>query len=909
MLTRNLSVDKDTQLSKLAIDTSFGYSMESIYNVHEVKGNEGGSTYYFDDEDAALDLWRHVFGDIHQEVDIKYRNNFMKQVKEIMKSKNSHQADVSVIMAYLPSYHIQSIEKATYDLLVKYNVLPDTYNMVILNGKDTKDSKQSLDEAILKARNEGKRHLLVLTGKQCSMGVTIPECDVVLLMNTTSSFDTLFQMSYRCMSEREGKTCAVVVDFNIHRMIHMVSTYTSMIKPKETTRNALTYVLRSNIININPNEWKYDRLNGCRVKISMDTLIDSIQNLYMTNVDEHLKLILDRLKFKEQLMKNMDIKSLNTWFKCKRSIKNTSFKSVIEEPDTLLSKGIEKEYKEYKESVVDTFNNDEKPEEEPEEEPVVKFMDIITTMIPLLCLFTVGGSDTHTTTFQLLLEYALNHHIEVLLSQMRYYWGYEYDITTVSQFIEDYKEIMKHNHDIEFEIDKAVKEVKDIFIHNFEEYHKMSEVVDKYLVPTNHEKKVNAEISTPESLRKDMLDALIKYGDPDFFKKPQRVLEPCAGKGGFLVSIIDRFMDGLKDLYPDPEERYKFIVENCIYYADINPTNIFICKLILDPMDKYNLHAYQGDTLKMDIKEVWALDGFDAVIGNPPYNAHGKTGTGNTIWQHFTRKSLESWINPQGYIVMVHPCGWRKPNTSRGKFNGLFKLMVHDHQMLYLSIHGIKDGQRTFNCGTRYDWYILQNSKPYVLTTIIDYFKVIGKYNLQSVSWLPNYALDKVWKLLKSGDTCYNEHEQSASAYDSRKPWVHGNVIYNRNNYGSDKSHVHPYKDTTYKYPLIHSTPKSGVRYMYSSRNDLGHFGIPKVIFGQSGVYTPVVDLSGMYGMTEHAMGIVITPEDDVELLTRVLESDSFTDILKACSWSNYMIDWRLFTYFKKNWYKELDIE
>jgi hypothetical protein len=96
---------------------------------------------------------------------------------------------------------------------------------------------------------------------------------------------------------------------------------------------------------------------------------------------------------------------------------------------------------------------------------------------------------------------------------------------------------------------------------------------------------------------------------------------------------------------------------------------------------------------------------------------------------------------------------------------------------------------------------------------------------------------------------------------------------------------------------------------MYSSRNDLGHFGIPKVIFGQSGVYNPVVDFSGMYGMTDNAMGIVITPEDDVGLLTRVLESDSFMDILKACSWSNYRIDWRLFTYFKKDWYKEMDIE
>jgi hypothetical protein len=37
--------------------------------------------------------------------------------------------------------------------------------------------------------------------------------------------------------------------------------------------------------------------------------------------------------------------------------------------------------------------------------------------------------------------------------------------------------------------DRLVHEVREIFTHNFEEYHKMSEVVDKYLVPTSNEKK------------------------------------------------------------------------------------------------------------------------------------------------------------------------------------------------------------------------------------------------------------------------------------------------------------------------------------------------------------------------------------------------------------------------------------
>ena len=41
---------------------------------------------------------------------------------------------------------------------------------------------------------------------------------------------------------------------------------------------------------------------------------------------------------------------------------------------------------------------------------------------------------------------------------------------------------------------------------------------------------------------------------------------------------------------PDKQERYKVIVEECIYWCDINPTNVFICKLLIDPHDMYKLN-------------------------------------------------------------------------------------------------------------------------------------------------------------------------------------------------------------------------------------------------------------------------------------------------------------------------------
>lgn len=76
----------------------------------------------------------------------------------------------------------------------------------------------------------------------------------------------------------------------------------------------------------------------------------------------------------------------------------------------------------------------------------------------------------------------------------------------------------------------------------------------------------------------------------------------------------------------------------------------------------------------------------------------------------FYKKSLNNWLLPNGYLLFVHPSGWRKPNTEKGKFFGLYELMTKQNQMLYLEIHGIKDGQKTFKCGTRYDWYVIEKN-------------------------------------------------------------------------------------------------------------------------------------------------------------------------------------------------------
>jgi hypothetical protein len=303
-----------------------------------------------------------------------------------------------------------------------------------------------------------------------------------------------------------------------------------------------------------------------------------------------------------------------------------------------------------------------------------------------------------------------------------------------------------------------------IFIDKLNE---LSKTIDKYLIPQELEKKQNAEISTPYQLRQDMVNKI----PIDFWKSPKKVFEPCSGKGGFLIDIIDKFMKHLQ-FDGGNNEKYKFIVENCLYFSDINPTNIFINKLLLDPFNDYQLNYNEGDTLKLNIKEKWNIDGFDAVIGNPPYNKSNSIGTGNTIWQHFTRKSLNEWLLKNGYLLFVHPSGWRKPESVKSKNNGMFKLLTSDNNMEYLEIHSLDDGKKMFKSGTKYDWYLIKKIIKHKSTIVCDEKNICQFVKLYELPFLNNYNITVLEKILskKENDKC--------------------EIIYNRTNYDVEKKHI-----------------------------------------------------------------------------------------------------------------------
>ena len=90
-----------------------------------------------------------------------------------------------IIMAFLPQNNIDKISKATIKLLEKYNVIPD-YEIISINSKTTNNPKIYIEETRVKAKNSNKKGILVLSGRQCSLGVSIKNCDIVLLLNNNT---------------------------------------------------------------------------------------------------------------------------------------------------------------------------------------------------------------------------------------------------------------------------------------------------------------------------------------------------------------------------------------------------------------------------------------------------------------------------------------------------------------------------------------------------------------------------------------------------------------------------------------------------------------------------------------------------------------------------------------------------
>ena len=276
---------------------------------------------------------------------------------------------------------------------------------------------------------------------------------------------------------------------------------------------------------------------------------------------------------------------------------------------------------------------------------------------------------------------------------------------------------------------------------------------------------------------------------------------------------------------------------------------------------------------------------FDCMMMNPPYQGKIKErkdeeeyqgssdARNNNLWPDFVTKAL-SLCKDNGFCAFIHPPRWRKPEDST--WDELVK-----YQIEYLEIHNKKDGDKTFGATTRYDWYILRKKPCEGKTTIVDELGVRQDVDLRQLHFLPNYHLDTIGKILAG------EGEEKLTVLYST-PYHHQNAKRMRPEAGGD-----------FQYPCVHGLRADGeMTLWYSNANDQGHFRVKKVILNDGETLYPLIDTEGKYGMTEGPFAIVVDYDQEAIGIKTAVETEGFREIVRACKWSSFRTDYRMFKYF-----------
>jgi hypothetical protein len=441
------------------------------------------------------------------------------------------------------------------------------------------------------------------------------------------------------------------------------------------------------------------------------------------------------------------------------------------------------------------------------------------------------------------------------------------------------------------ELNKLSKKKKP----SFERLKAVYTLLKDYVKIADVERKKHGEILTPfKELAEPMVKLVEKY-DPKFWKnKYNKVLDSSAGYGTFLILAAYKFMVGLKDEIEDEEERFKWIVENCLYYGELQAKSVFSWLVAIDPHNEYKTNIYWGSFLTKEfddhVKNVWGVEKWNLIMQNPPYqklketdkNKDSKNPKTQPLWHLFVKKSL-SLLTEGGYMVMVHPGGWRD-------IDGVFKdtqILLKENKILELNMFPFKRGLEIFKAKTNFDYYILKNEKNNGFITEIHCENgSIERLNLLDMNYIPGENISLIQNIFSKSDDRVNLIH-SYSAYEPRKNFI-----------SKERNEIN-------KYPVVYMVSYKNVpTFIYSSRNDRGHFGIPKVIWasGSSGV---IIDYAGEYGLTPFSAAIVDEPKN-LENIKKALESEKFIkEVMLFKNGLGHKYNNKVISRLKKDFWKE----
>lgn len=205
---------------------------------------------------------------------------------------------------------------------------------------------------------------------------------------------------------------------------------------------------------------------------------------------------------------------------------------------------------------------------------------------------------------------------------------------------------------------KNIKALVDKNVNRMDHLKEIIVMLREYVKVGEVDVKKYGEVMTPLNFVDEILDALPKEVWSNPFLK---WLDPANGTGPFPIMVIYRLMQGLEEWEPDEEKRYKHILENMIYVAELQPKNMFLYMCATDPFDAYKMNIYTGSFLEREkfeyhMKSVWGIERFDIVMGNPPYNKSmsGDGTNSGSLYNEFVSQAMQM----ADRLIFVIPLKW-----------------------------------------------------------------------------------------------------------------------------------------------------------------------------------------------------------------------------------------------------------
>ena len=775
------------------------------------------------------------------------------------------------------------------------NRIPDFIDPIkddcIVFSHEKKDSiKQIINECEINAHKKGKS-LIILTGAMLRLGISIANADIAFNFDRNKSIDLNYQTMFRVLTERPGKKYGYYYDFYPDRCQQFIydynSTYTNFDVNDKEEKNKLLSLLYL---------FKYDGLgifksNTIEQLKLYESLIDELKindatynHYYTSNTSKLIGLTLNSIRIDDEIMRKLldDIQRYKLNLNETKPIRKTVKKGIKEGNTTV----------KYKDPDADSYEDEDEVDEDEGSEITQKDIEIyLSDYTNIISLFSKEYECSNIMdcieNIKIMTNDELcncdNKRINVLGCYMNLIKGYNQK--TFIRSLKIYKQFINSNERLKYIINNIFIKIRGKMgktkklIKNMESAD-IQKIIEDYLPVRKIEKDKFGEVFTPVVLINEILDQL---PSSVWKNKNLKWLEPANGTGNFMMIIYKRLMNGLKSIQ-NTNERSKHILDNMLYMVEINSKNVAITRKIFG-----NKNVLCADFLESDVLKTFDVDGFDIIIGNPPFNKERTQddkragGHGNKkIWDKFIFKSLEL-LNTKGYLAFITPADWRAPPTNKKDI--IYDLMTKENYLKYLHVYSKKDGQQFFNVSQRFDLYIIQKNTEGD-SYIIDELNNSHTLNVRNWPFLPNYEFINISKLLT------DESKGIKVLYDTI--------------YHTQKKNMSSNKTKIFKYPVIHSINNDGIVFWYSNEN-IGHFDVSKVIlnFNEKQYNWPEQnDYEGKYGMGLLSFGIPIESKKQGTEILNAIDTDKFKKIIKATKWSAFQTDYRMFKYFKPDFYK-----